>query len=218
VAITGDFEGRVDFGGTALTSPTTTGNGFPQIYGFLARYSSTGTLVYAVDFGKGVASRGSALAASGGDVLMAGAVEDAVAFGSTTLTGDPNTGSAFLARFDPTGAPRWAKLVPDSAGAVGGEPTAIALDAAGRAHITGYLGLSLVTASIDSQTGNLLGSVNASVSDAGAGLQGGSIAVDSTQSVWVSGSFDTHATVGTFTLSGNSVGVFVVRIDPGAAP
>jgi hypothetical protein len=122
-------------------------------------------------------------------------------------------GSAFIARLGRNGTASWATLI---AGAPpSSEAYSIAVDALGRAHVAGALGGSLVVADYDSSDGGALPNLTAQVSDAGSGVMGISQAIDSTQSLWISGSFDTSATFGNITLSGTSAGVFLVRIDPG---
>lgn len=74
-------------------------------------------------------------------------------------------------------------------------------------------------------TGQRLADFSVEVGDGGSGAFGTSLAVDSTQSVWVSGLFGDHAKFGTITLDGaappypgTSVTPFVVRLDPMPSP
>ena len=212
VVIGGSFEGHADFGGGQLFSEPDGGFIAP---GFVVRYAPDGGYVSSAIFmGYSGFSQSSALAAATGtDVLVSGMVEGAASVGGIALTGDATLGSAFIARLGRNGTASWATLI---AGAPpSSEAYSIAVDALGRAHVAGALGGSLVVADYDSSDGGALPNLTAQVSDAGSGVMGISQAIDSTQSLWISGSFDTSATFGNITLSGTSAGVFLVRIDPG---
>jgi len=122
-------------------------------------------------------------------------------------------GTPIAARFNRTGGAEWASVI--EAGVLGSSPTAAALDLAGRTHLVGPLGGTLVVANFDEGGAPLTNLLASTMGDGGTGVQGASIAVDSTQSLWISGTFDTHAALGSQMLTGNKAGVFVARIDPG---
>jgi hypothetical protein len=211
VVMTGTFEGSLDLGGTTLV---TEAEGGTQISGFVARFGSDGTLISAVQFGDGLFSEGSALApAPNGDVLLGGILSGSLALPGLSLTGNFGMGTPMAARFNRTGGAEWASTL--DAGALGTIPTGAAFDLAGRTHLVGPLGGSIVVANFDEAGAPLTNLLASTMGDAGSGVRGASIAVDSMQSLWVSGVFDTHATLGTQTLTGDIVGVFVARIDPG---
>lgn len=211
VVMTGFFEGQADFGGGALDSEP---DGAFHVPGFVARYASGGTLISVTTFGGPGFSSGSALAPlSGGDVLVSGSVAGSTDVGGAAITGDSSQGSAFVARLNRNGVGQWARLVPSApAGTIG---RAIAVDANQRAHVTGQFGGSLLVAAYDPGDGGALASISAVAADSGGGVSGYALAVDSTQSLWVGGSFDTSATIGNVTLSGTAAGVFLIRVDPG---
>lgn len=221
VAISGSFSILIDFGGGALGS--TDGETEP---GFLARFAADGTLISSVAFAQGSYGSGSALTpAAGGDLLMAGRGYDPSGLGNATLiddpgvTANPNWDYRFVARFDRTGTAEWATLLQQPSGLF---PAALAVDSAGVARMTGSLGGSVLVASFDERNGAALSNLVVTSSDAGSGVRGSALAVDGAQSLWIAGTFDTDAMLGTVSLTGNSVGVFVARIDPvpseGGAP
>jgi hypothetical protein len=211
VVVTGTFEGTLDLGGTTLV---TEAEGGTQISGFVARFGSDGTLISAVQFGDGLFSEGSALApAPNGDVVIGGILSGSLAIPGLSLTGDFGMGTPMAARFNRTGGAEWASTL--DAGALGSVPTGAAFDLAGRTHLVGALGGSIVVANFDEAGAPLTNLLASTMGDAGKGVRGASITVDSTQSLWVSGVFDTHATLGTEMLTGDIVGIFVARIDPG---
>jgi hypothetical protein len=99
--------------------------------------------------------------------------------------------------------------------------TSLAVDGVGRVHATGDLGGETVIADL-AASGALLPSVVAASNDAGTGVSGRSLAVDSLQSVWVAGSYGANMTLGRLfadgavpEYAGVPRSVFVARIDPG---
>jgi hypothetical protein len=209
IVITGEFEGNVNFGGGLLASEL---DGGFQAFGFLARFASSGTYIGAVSFGGLGFNFGTALAPAGTtDVLLAGNVAGSASVGGKAITGDPNQGTAFLARVDRSGQASWASLI--GGGGMVSAGVAFSVDATRGVQLTGSFGGSLLVASYAAADGSHLTDVTATVSDAGAGVRGSGIATDSTGSLWVSGAFDTHATIGSVTLNGPTAGVFIVRLD-----
>ena len=212
VVITGGFTGHFDFGGGALADVSDAG--FAPLVGFIARFTASGTYVSSAAFGGPTFNLGGAVTAtSSGDVLLSGLVTGPVTLGGVSVPADTTNGSAFLARLDRMNAAHWATV----AATTGTQPIgrAIAIDSASRAHLTGQFGGELLVDNFTTDTGTALANVSATTSDAGAGANGYSLAVDSTQSLWVAGTFDTQATFGSFVLTGSSAGVFVARLDPG---
>ena len=211
VVIAGGFTGHFDFGGGPLADVAEAG--FAPLIGFIARFSAAGTYVSSAAFGGPTFNLGGALVATtGGDVLLSGNVTGPVTVGGLSVPADTTNGSPFLARLDRNNTAQWATV----AASTGTLPIgrAIAIDGAARAHLTGQLGGQLLVDDF-TETGAPAANVSAETSDAGAGINGYSLAVDSMQSLWVAGTFDTQATLGSIMLTGSSAGVFVARIDPG---
>jgi hypothetical protein len=224
VAITGDFDGHVDFGGGAVASDP---QGSFRALGYLARFSPSGQYLSSITFGGTPANYGWGLAPSGeGDVILGGHIDGDAQVGGVSLHGDPAGSpfvarrSPFVARLDRNGVARWATLIagatPDNTG------SALAVDHAGYVHLAGYFGGELLIANYDSANATRLRDVRVTTNDAGAGVVGNSLAVDSTQSLWVSGSFGENATLGTIVLKGRvpdyanqQSSIFVARLDPG---
>ena len=136
VFITGGFTSpTIVFGTTTLT------NLYPSNDVFIAKYSPSGTLIWATSaVGVGVKSdKGFGLSTDGsGNVFVTGAfASPTIAFGTTTLTnalgGNDNT-DIFVAKYSPSGMALWAT-------SVGGSDTdagnGISTDATGNVFITG---------------------------------------------------------------------------------
>jgi hypothetical protein len=147
IALTGGFEGTVDFGGGAQTSA-----GLRDI--FLAQYSgSTGSQLWSKRFGASGNDQGmSAVVDASGNIVVVGNFEGGVDFGGGTLTSAGGT-DIFVAKFTSGGAFVWAKRFgtanPDFADGV-------AVDSSGNVIVLGrftgtinFGGADLVGASVD---------------------------------------------------------------------
>jgi hypothetical protein len=138
VIVTGSFDslGPVDFGGTALSSI-----GGMDI--FVAKYSSSGTLLWAKRFGGSVGDIGYGLAVdthinpSTGrpydDVVLAAQFSGAVDFGTGPISGPAFENMGLVRLRSTDGAGLWAKV----RGTSGETPAAVAVDAFGDVLVTG---------------------------------------------------------------------------------
>ena len=143
--ITGYFDGSATFGAGGATATTLTSHGRDDIY--LARYDSTGALVWAKQAGDADAGGTDSDRAAGirvdasGNSYITGYFGGAATFGAggataTTLTSDGDS-DIFLARYDSTGTLVWAK---QAGGTSSDDGYAVDVDASGNSYITGYFG------------------------------------------------------------------------------
>lgn len=128
VAITGRFQGTIDFGGGPLTDPgqPTPGNGNL----FVASFDATGAPLWSAGFGDAYQQEGDGIAIdSSGNVIVVGTFEGKLDFGAVVLTttGTQFDSDSFIAKFSPAGALLWATRYGD---AMHGEYlTGVAIDA-----------------------------------------------------------------------------------------
>jgi PKD repeat protein len=102
VVVTGHFSGSVNFGGTVLTSHESTAP-------FLAKYSSTGSLLWAQTFLSDAWDRAVAVAiAPDGTIGLTGYFYDVLDLGGGILTNSAGT-DIFLATFSSSGAHIWSE-------------------------------------------------------------------------------------------------------------
>lgn len=136
VYVTGNFKGSINFGGTTLNAQ---GSLFTDIY--LAKLSSTGTPVWAKEFGdQNVQSvRGMAVDA-GGNVILTGFFQNDVNFGGAVLT-SAGLYDIFMAKFDTAGMHQWSRRFGDAGADQNGR--AVALDAMGNVYFAGDIGGSV---------------------------------------------------------------------------
>jgi hypothetical protein len=127
----GYFNGTVDFGGGPLTSA-----GGSDLY--VAKFSPTGTLIWAKRFGDGQNQLARGLAVDpAGNVLITGSFNGNLNFGGATLT-SAGLGDVFVAKLGPTGNHIWSKRFGDGNDQLG---AGLATSAAGDVYITGsFLG------------------------------------------------------------------------------
>jgi hypothetical protein len=126
--ITGTFAGTVNFGGGALTSIGANGDLF------VARYDALGNHLWSRRFGDASAQTGISVAVTPQDeVVVGGDFAGTLVIGGVTLTSQGQT-DVFVAKFDPTGNPIWARSFGDpSAQTVGG----VAIGPSGEVLVTG---------------------------------------------------------------------------------
>ncbi|MFN7118081.1 MAG: T9SS type A sorting domain-containing protein [Saprospiraceae bacterium] len=148
ILLTGFFEKNLLIGDTAFTARGNTDL-------FLAKFSSNGHLLWAVQQGKKGDTRGTALGLlTNGDIVVAGFYNDSTQIADTILTANTSDQDAFIARFDKNGAPLWAKK---AGGVFDSDVTKLVMDEADNIYITGYfVGVMRLspTLSIQSSTGN----------------------------------------------------------------
>ncbi|UCE58519.1 MAG: hypothetical protein JSU63_13875 [Phycisphaerales bacterium] len=198
--LTGNFEQSTSFGAFTLNSV-----GDWDV--FVAKYDSSGNVLWAISAGGIEADRGRAIGIdAAGNSYITGTFEGTATFGPFTLTADGL--DPYVAKFDGSGNVLWARSADVGTG------YDIAVHESGISYVTGFFsgevpGEVLKLLVYDS-TGNLLWSD----SD---GAVGKATAIDSAGSSYVTGGFTHTATFGAFTLtSAGELDVFVAKYGPGA--
>jgi hypothetical protein len=128
IAVTGYFDGTVDFGGGVLTSA-----GLGDI--FLAKFDASGTHLWSQGFGDEFEQTVNGMAMEcTGSIVVTGYFEGTVDFGGGVLT-SAGMNDIFLAKFDAAGTHLWSQRFGDSSYQYS---NGVAIDGAGNAIITGY--------------------------------------------------------------------------------
>ena len=220
---TGYFQGTVNFGGNcgALTS---NGSSYPDAY--LAKYSPSGTCLWAKGFGGTLDDAGYGVAVDSSDnVVVAGDFAGTADFGGGAVTGQPGY-NIFVAKYGSDGRYQWSKTYGSPSGGTN-LPYSVAVDSSGNVGLTGQFQYS-----IDFGGGSLTG--NGSFQDvfvlklsAGGGYlwskgfggsfidMGRGIAFDPSGNVVVVGTFWYTIDVGCGTLtSAGGDEIFVVKYSP----
>lgn len=127
IAVIGDFAGKIDFGGGALTSAGATDV-------FVAKFDPTGAFLWAKSYGNNLAQNGFDIAfAPNGDVVFTGSFAGAINLGGGALTSAGAT-DLFVARLDPAGAYVWGQRYGDVAAQAG---KGVTVDGQGNVIVTG---------------------------------------------------------------------------------
>ncbi len=128
--ITGQLEGRADFGGGTLIS-----SGDRDV--FIARYSSSGAYLWSKRFGSTGSDIGYGIGVdSSGNVFVTGQFQGTVDFGGGSLTSAGGT-DIFVAKYSSSGAHLWSKRFGGTGNEVG---YGIAVAGNGDMALTGYFG------------------------------------------------------------------------------
>jgi PKD repeat protein len=126
IVVTGGFQDSIDFGAGPLTSVGSSDF-------FLAKYSSSGALLWARQFGGLMVETGRGVVVDQtGNIFVVGFFSGTTSFGGGSLTA-PSGGGVFLAKYSPTGAHLWSKSF--SGGSQ--QPGAIAIDGNGNIAVVG---------------------------------------------------------------------------------
>ena len=209
VYVIGYYVGTIDFGsGTSLTSA---GSGDA----FVAKYNTGGTVQWAKSIGNTGSDAGFGIATdSSGNVYVIGYYRGTVTIGSTTLTSAGNA-DAFVAKYDTSGTPQWAKSIGDTGTDAG---LGIATDSSGNVYVIGYYRGTVTIGSITLTSAgnadvfvakyNTSGTVQWAKSIGGPdNINGNGIATDSGENVYVIGQYSGTIDFGSGT-SLNSAGSF----------
>jgi hypothetical protein len=129
VYVIGTFQGTVDFGGGAVSSPAT------YVNSFLVKYSPLGAHLWSKRLSSTGMDEGLAVAVDGsGNVTAAGVLYQTSNFGGSSLA-TAGGSDVWVARFSSAGAHVWSRR----AGGTGDDWVyAVAVDGSGNASITGY--------------------------------------------------------------------------------
>ena len=204
IAITGGFNGTIDFGGGELTTLAMSESSSPGSNGFIARFTPEGEHVESTRFGGTVYDSGKDLVAlSDGDLLVSGSMIGISEIGGKMADGAE--GSPFVARLDPEGAARWVAIAHTS-----GAPYGLVADPDEQTfHLTGWFGQNTFLYEFGPN-----GEVGRGFSVNGSLIWSNDIAVDSAGSLWVSGGFQyTIEFENGISLTAPDKGVFLVRLE-----
>ena len=140
--VTGFFQGTATFGPGEANETTLTSADGDNV--FVAKYDSTGALVWAKRAGGTGVDRGSGIAVDGsGNSYVTGRFQGTATFGpgeanETTLT-SADEDNVFVAKYDSTGALVWAKqAVAGTGGSAVDRGQGIGVDGSGNSYVTGF--------------------------------------------------------------------------------
>jgi hypothetical protein len=135
IIVVGYFSGTVDFGGTILTSVPNPVLGQYVADAFIAKYSPSGSLIWAKGFGGSSADSGIAVTVDGSDnVFMAVTLQSANAVFGTSTFSTAGGDDIVLLKLSAQGAVTWAKRL---GGANADDARAITVDRSGDLLVTG---------------------------------------------------------------------------------
>ncbi len=226
--VTGYFQGTADFGGGSVTS-----NGAADI--FVAKYSSTGTFLWAKTFGDTTASNtsddyGYSLAVDANEnVYVSGFFNGTADFGGGSITSN-GAADIFLAKYSSTGTFLWAKTFGDTTASNANDDygSSLTVDANENVYITGFFngtadfgggdvssnGSSDIFVAKYSSGGTFLwaktfGDTTASNTSTDQGM---SVAVDASHNIYVTGFFNgTISTDSGTAVSSGAEDVFLIK-------
>lgn len=216
VILAGSFGGVMDLGGATIS-------GVDEDV-FVAKFDAAGQHVWSKSLGiEPFQGSASVAATPDGDVILAGTFNGSIDFGTGAFN---SPGQAiFLARFDPSGKPRWARAFTGASEAVGAH---VAVDGAGRifltGHFEGFLDLGKGQMGVAGEQSAFVarfapgGETDWSTAFNGIEPRGASVAVDSAGSATVTGSFEGKLQAGPVLLGSGAVpSAFVARLDASGA-
>jgi hypothetical protein len=229
VYVTGSiYSGTVDFGGGPLsTAPN-------AIWGFIAKYSPSGSFVWAKIFGSTIASAGTTGTGVGvdssGNVIVTGQFAGTVDFGGGPVTISNTNFAMFILKLSSSGAYQWSKTFGNGNGTDVIQPNAMAVDGSGNVIVTGQFtgsedlgggALSSISGSWDGFIAKYSGTNGAplwskSFGAAGYDLARG-VAVDGNDNVIVTGSFYGSVDFGGGPLTSYYNNVFVAKYSAAGA-
>jgi hypothetical protein len=222
VVVTGEIESTASFGsGVSLKS-----NGDNDV--FVARYNTSGALLWAKKLGGGSKSdKGLGVTISGTSIYVTGKFEGTGNFAGTTLSSAGGK-EMFIAKYTTAGAFVWAKK---AGGSGDDEGYAICADASGNIYVTGYFSKTAnfggvwLTSKGDkdiylakyNSSGSIIWAKRAggSASDYGMGIR-----VDNSNRIFLTGGCRLKSVFGTYTItaSGGNADIFVAQYDNSGNP
>ncbi len=210
VYVTGAFAGAATFASTNLAGTGT--NGLSDI--FVAKYDSSGSLLWVRQAGGTNEDQGDAIAAdAAGNAYVTGKIFGAAAFGDTNVIG--RGVDVFLVKYDSAGNLLWARVAGGNNSIYGDGGFGVTLDPMGNPCVAGYFSgianfgpTNVPTAGLDDifvakydDAGNLLWVRQAGGSDLDVGY---AIAGDTAGNLYLTGIFVATATFGTTNLTTSS--------------
>ena len=155
IYLTGKFNGSVTFGAGEINETTLTSSAWDKV--FVAKYSTSGNLIWAKQSGAGGGSWGRGIAVDGlGNSYVTGLFEISAIFGpgetnETMLTAASNQNNGgvfdsdiFVAKFDVNGNLVWAKRAGGSSVPLSEQGNGITVDNSGNSYVTGIFSGSAI--------------------------------------------------------------------------
>jgi hypothetical protein len=206
VLFIGGFNTWTKWDSTQFTSQAMTGQ-WSSYNGFFARVPAQGSGTTAWRFGGTVFDLGTALApTSDGGFVVGGWVSGSTSVGGKPLTA-PEKGSAMIAQITSTGQATWAKALPDHS-----ITDDVALGPDGRVYFVGQFANDEILYSYDPASDSLTSRKTVAGNATDNELRTRSVAVSSSGSIWLSGSFKGTINLGTGALSTSTVATFLFKI------
>jgi len=210
IFITGYFNGNNKFGGFDLNS----NSNFDQ--SFVAKYDTNGNCIWVKHTtGNGGANAVEVATDKNGDCFITGNFIETVNFDSFSLTTQNLSGTAFIAKYDPSGTCHWVKQLGGNSDIQG---VGVAVDSKGNSYMTGYMisdtvkvgNFKLINTAYDGNNTFLIkydtaGNCLWAVEDTGlASTSSGAIAIDQNDNIYLSGDFQTGSAIfGNIKLNGS---------------
>lgn len=207
VLFAGAFNTWMKLGTTQLTSQATTGQ-WSMYNGFFARVTTAETTQAAWSFGGTVFDLATSLApTSNGGFVVGGWASASSTIGGKSVTASQD-GSAFVAQITSQGQATWAKAIPGKGIA---DDVAVGID--GKVHVVGQFANDEILYTYD-PAADALTSRKTTLGDATAnGLRTHNVAVSTSGTIWLTGTFNGTINLGTGALSTSSVGAFLIKLN-----
>lgn len=207
VLFVGGFNTWTQWGTEKLTSQAKTGQ-WSSYNGFFARIPANGTGVSAWRFGGAVFDLASAVApAANGDFVVGGWASASTNIGGKAFTGTAS-GSAFIAQMTSAGQATWVKALPTDS-----ITDDIAVGPDGKVYFVGQFASDEVLYTYDPASDSLTPRKTVAGTATGNEMRTSNVAVSTTGSVWISGSFKQTINLGTGALSTTTVASFLFKIN-----
>lgn len=207
VLFVGGFNTWTQWGTEKLTSQAKTGQ-WSSYNGFFARVPANGTGVNAWRFGGTVFDLASAIAPTpNGGFVVGGWGSASTSIGGKSFTGTEN-GSAFIAQITSAGQATWVKALPTDS-----ITDDVAVGPDGKVYFVGQFANDEILYTYDPATDSLTPRKTVAGTATGNEMRTSNVAVSTTGSVWISGSFKETINLGTGALSTTTVATFLFKIN-----
>jgi len=207
ILFVGAYNTWMKLGTNQLTSQATTGQ-WSMYNGFFARASTDGTAPTPWSFGGTVFDLATSLAPTGnGGFVVGGWASASSNIGGKSMTANQD-GSAFIAQITAQGQATWAKVVPGKGIA---DDVAVGID--GKVHVVGQFENDEILYSYDPAADTLTARKTVAGNATDNELRTHSVAVSTSGTIWLSGTFKGTINLGTVALSTSSVAAFLIKLN-----
>jgi hypothetical protein len=207
VLFVGGFNTWTQWGTEKLTSQAKTGQ-WSSYNGYFARVPANGTGVSAWRFGGTVFDLASAIApTANGGFVVGGWGSASTNIGGKAFTGTEN-GAAFIAQLTSAGQATWVKALPTDS-----ITDDVAVGPDGKVYFVGQFANDEILYTYDPASDSLTSRKTVAGTATGNEMRISNVAVSTTGSVWISGSFKETINLGTGALSTTTVASFLFKIN-----